>query len=666
MSKSKLLSWLFSRLAIGIVFSSTLQNEYFGPFLTNPSLNFLDPWSAWVGNNGRLDAFPYGLVMFLFFLPSILLFKVFAEFSIIFDFTYLISLTLLGAEFFIFKLLRIFDLKSPKVWSWMVLVSPLPIYISFIHGQIDVVPTLLMLFSCVSLLKNSWFIAGLSFGFAIDAKFSFALAIPFLLLFFISKQSRWRKGSIFFRGSLPGLALLVFPMILSKGFQTMVLDTPEVLKTLDARVDIGISTLFLVPIAFLIIYLVFWNLNQVSTSVLVSFIGAAYLVIALTQTSSIGWFYWGFPLILFALRDASFRTHMLFIFWQACVCLFFVFKEGSISTRYFNELNFESTPDGYFIGLIFTLNVVLGVVILWKILNEALKVGDIYSLASRPLSVNIAGDSGVGKDTLANEVARLFGEQEVALLLGDDYHLHERGESSWLSTTHLSIEANDLETMGRDFQKLLKREPVFVKHYDHTVGKFTLPRKIKSSQLVIVNGLHANLIPGNNLADLKIYLSMEEELRIKLKVLRDTTERKQVDENGIRAAISARIPHFQKFVEPQSGVADLHLHVKEISSEPLVIGVVASSKDSGFLFEFRDVFNAISQIPATLIRNDGEILLEFDTSLFKGVDANVIFNHFVNSSEQLFPIKPLFADGSSGLMSLLAVLALVRRRINRV
>jgi hypothetical protein len=106
--------------------------------------------------------------------------------------------------------------------------------------------------------------------------------------------------------------------------------------------------------------------------------------------------------------------------------------------------------------------------------------------------------------------------------------------------------------------------------------------------------------------------------------------------------------------------------LKEISNSPLIIGVAASSKDSGFLLEFRDVFNATSQIPATLIRNNGEIILDFDPSFFKGEDAIVIFNYFIDSPEQLFPVKLKFSDGSTGLLSLLTLLALLRRRINNV
>jgi len=293
-------------------------------------------------------------------------------------------------------------------------------------------------------------------------------------------------------------------------------------------------------------------------------------------------------------------------------------------------------------------------------------VGDVYSLSNKPLSVSIAGDSGVGKDTLTNEIANLFTQQEVALLLGDDYHLYERGETSWQSTTHLALEANDLEAMGRDFQKLLKRESVFVKHYDHEVGRFTLPRKINSSQLILVNGLHAQLIPGNQYTDLRVFLSMEEELRIKLKIDRDKTQRKQVDENQVRASIATRVPHFEKYVKPQSETADLHFNLKLIGVSPLTLGVVASSKDAAFMNEFRNTYNAVSTIPATLSRIDGEVFLEFDTSYFKGSDASVIFHQLASESDQVFSVEPQFSDGSKGLMSLVSVTALLRKRRNYV
>ena len=666
MSARKLIIWLLSRVFLCLVFTSTIQKDLFIPFLDDPNLNFLDPWTSWLDSDGRPDAFPYGYVMFLFFVPAILISR-FLEIGLIhLDFGILLASSLLVMEFFLFKLLKVFDLQTRNSWSWFAILSPIPMYTSFVHGQIDLIPTSLMALSAFYCLKNSWFKSGITFGFAIAAKFSFVLAIPFFFLFFFSKKALHRNGYAFAKGVTPGLVFMLLPIAFSQAYQIMVLDTPEVLRTLDARVEVGVSSLYLVPIAYLLVFLIFWNLNQISKFVLISFVGAAFLIIALTQTSSVGWYYWGFALILLVLREASIRTLILFAIWQTSVCFYFVFKEDNVSTRFAGILQFSLSSNVFLEGLLFTFNIVLGSVLISKMLHEAQKVGDIYFLSKRPVSLNIAGDSGVGKDTLSNEIAKLFGEQEVALLLGDDYHLHERGEASWLTTTHLSVDANNLEAMGNDFRKLLNREQIFVKYYDHSIGRFTLPRKIKSSQVIIVNGLHAHLFPGSEFADLKVFLSMDEELRIQFKVERDMAQRKHANEVYIRDSIAARVLHYKKYVQPQEEYSDLHLHLKKISLLPLRLGIVVKSKDAAFLHEFRNAFNAVSDIPATLIKSEGISLLELDSAHFKSGDALLIFKQNVDSSDQLFPTEPKFSDGSVGILSLVTLLALIRKRRNYV
>jgi uridine kinase len=521
-----------------------------------------------------------------------------------------------------------------------------------------------MTFSVIYIFRNSFLKAGLFVGLAFAAKFSFVLAMPFFVLFFLANKSKRSASLAFVKGLMPGIFLLLLPALFSKGYQEMVLATPEVLKSLDARVDIGISNLYLVPIAYLLVVLGFWSLNYTSSFMLISYIGAAFTVIALTQTSSVGWFYWGIPLTLITLRAASNRTISLFLVWQLSVSSYFLLKDSQISTRFSGVIQFEYSEMSYLDGLLFTLNIVVGAVIVLKILQEGKKIGDIYSLTKKPLTVNIAGDSGVGKDTLSNEIARLFGDQEVALLLGDDYHLHERGESSWITTTHLSVDANDLEGMGRDFRKLLSGQQVFVKHYDHAVGRFTLPRRINTSQVVIVNGLHANMIPGSELADLKIFLSMEDELRIQLKLERDLNQRKHGDRDAIRKSIESRLPHYKKFILPQADTSDLHFHLRRISPSSLTLGVIVSSPDAAFVHEIKKSFNAISDTPAILQKKDHFTTLEIDPVNFKGADALLILKQTTESPEQLFNSDPKFADGSVGVLSLIAIMALARKRIN--
>ena len=666
MSFKKLVIWLFTRSALLVIFLAVIQRDLFGPFLSDSNLNLIDPWGSWSSSHGRTDAFPYGLLMYVCFLPAILIHRLLMAFSVSLDFEILIVSTLLFIELLMYKSMKVFELKTKDSWSWIAIFSPLAIYISYIHGQIDIIPTFLLVMSALSLFRNSWFKAGLFLGFAFAAKFSFVLSIPFLILYFLANKSRRKSGLIFTKGLIPGAILLVLPALFSKGYQQMVLSTPEVLKTLDARVNIGISTLYLVPIAYLLVVLGFWGLNYTSSFTLISYIGVAFTVIALTQTSSVGWFYWGLPLLLLTLREASNRTLTLFLFWQLSASSYYLIKDAQVSTRFGGVIKVDTTGIDYLDGMLFTLNIVIGAVLVIKVLEEGRKLGDVYSLSKKPLTINVAGDSGVGKDTLSNEIARLFGDQEVALLLGDDYHLHERGETSWLATTHLSTDANDLEGMGRDFRRLLNGERVFVKHYDHGVGRFTLPRRIDSSQIIIVNGLHANMIPGSELSDLKIFLSMEDDLRIQLKLERDLNQRKHSDETSIRNSIESRLSHYRKFVLPQIDVSDLHFHLERISSSPLRFSLTVSSRDTAFLYELKNSFNAILGTPAVLRKIEHSTTLEIDPADFTELDALLILKENIVASEQLFGSDPKFSDGSVGVLSLITVLALARKRISNV
>jgi hypothetical protein len=114
------------------------------------------------------------------------------------------------------------------------------------------------------------------------------------------------------------------------------------------------------------------------------------------------------------------------------------------------------------------------------------------------------------------------------------------------------------------------------------------------------------------------------------------------------------------------GVSDLHFHLKRISSNPLNLGVTVSSLDAAFLHDMKRSFDAISSAPAVLGKNEHFTTLEIDPVIFKGLDALLILKQNTDSSEQLFGSDPRFSDGSIGVLSLITVMALVRKRINHV
>ena len=117
---------------------------------------------------------------------------------------------------------------------------------------------------------------------------------------------------------------------------------------------------------------------------------------------------------------------------------------------------------------------------------------------------------------------------------------------------------------------------------------------------------------------------------------------------------------------PQKESSDLHFHLKHISSAPLRLNIILKSLDTAFLHEIREQFNGISEIPSIFRRNDDVASLEFDPAHFSGIDALTIFKHSIESADQIFYSDPKFSDGSVGLLSLISILALVRKRINYV
>ena len=87
-----------------------------------------------------------------------------------------------------------------------------------------------------------------------------------------------------------------------------------------------------------------------------------------------------------------------------------------------------------------------------------------------------------------------------------------------------------------------------------------------SREFVIASGLHA--LWSNDVkrsSALSIFLEMEEELRVALKVQRDVGQRGQTEES-IRASILARRADAEKFVSPQAANADLILRVSRVST----------------------------------------------------------------------------------------------------
>ena len=70
-------------------------------------------------------------------------------------------------------------------------------------------------------------------------------------------------------------------------------------------------------------------------------------------------------------------------------------------------------------------------------------------LASRPIILGMVGDSAAGKSTLSRGIARLLGDDRVAVLCTDDYHRYSRQQRKDMRITPLDPACNYVDIMAQ-------------------------------------------------------------------------------------------------------------------------------------------------------------------------------------------------------------------------
>jgi uridine kinase len=154
-------------------------------------------------------------------------------------------------------------------------------------------------------------------------------------------------------------------------------------------------------------------------------------------------------------------------------------------------------------------------------------------------------------------IAGMVGPASATHLSGDNYHNWDRQEPMWRVLTHLNPHANDLAAFAKDVIHLIDGRGIHARRYDHATGRKTEPAPIKPAQFVLASGLHALWSPAlTRRYDLRIYLDMEEQLRRRLKIRRDTTQRGH-DLVEVLETIERRAPDADRYIRPQAQTADL-------------------------------------------------------------------------------------------------------------
>jgi uridine kinase len=178
-------------------------------------------------------------------------------------------------------------------------------------------------------------------------------------------------------------------------------------------------------------------------------------------------------------------------------------------------------------------------------------------MTAQPFLLGVVGDSGSGKNTVADAVAELLGRDRVTELRLDDYHRYSREERAELGLTALNPLVHNFALMQEHLLMLRGGRTVRNRSYDHTDGTFGPIQQLEPRDVVLVRGLLG--YPNEAIRDLyhlTVFLHPEPDLLFRWKLRRDVLSR-GYREAEVLKSIASHLLDSKEFVTPQAERADV-------------------------------------------------------------------------------------------------------------
>lgn len=641
--------------------------EWYLPFLdTSISHLTLNPWATWLDQGGAITAFPYGYIMWVAFLPLILLCKAFSLPLII---GY--GLTLISADFLLLTVLRKLVPNRDRLLVAVYWLSPIVIVGSYVLGFNDLIPVLLLAWSLYFLKSARLMLAGLVFITAISAKLSMVLALPFFLIYLQHNRPLRQFLPRLLAGLALGAIVTILPFLLSSAGVSMLYNNPEIGKVYKLAFSLGDTTLlYVVPLVYLLMIYAAWRIKRPNFELFHAMLGLVFLLVVLMTPASPGWFIWAIPPLV-AYQAASNRVAVaitgIFSLLYVVSALLITpdFKVITEQVSWLPEALRQWLFSGKLSSLAHTAMVAAGIILAIRVWRESVSRNDYFRLSRKPFVIGVAGDSGAGKDTYSDAIKGLFGGHSVTTLSGDDYHLWDRQKPMWQVMTHLNPMANNLEGFANDLVALTDSKSIHSQHYDHQTGRMSRPFRIKSNDFIIASGLHALYLPIlRECYNLSVYLDIDESLRRHFKLQRDVHQRGHTEEK-VLSSFTRREPDSVRFIRPQAVHADLVLSLQPIhprilegasKNHPLHFKIVARSRNGLNELSLTRVLVGVCGLHVDMSTNSDatevELTIEGETS---AQDIEMAARMVCPRVFEFLDLKPEWQEGVMGLMQLITL-----------
>lgn len=194
----------------------------FVPFLENIEGLFSNPYSF----APSADAFPYpALMLYIFVIAKYILFFLPTAINM--------KLVILLADICVLLILLKWIQNRDKEVLYLYWLSPLAIYINYMHGQLDIIPILLLMLCIYYIFKNKYILGMIFLGLSIAAKTSMVLALPFIIIFcFFRKKTL--INTIKYLVTVFGVFVVInLPFLWDSAFYSMVFNNSAQHKLFD-------------------------------------------------------------------------------------------------------------------------------------------------------------------------------------------------------------------------------------------------------------------------------------------------------------------------------------------------------------------------------------------------------------------------------------------------
>ena len=550
-----LVKWLASGF-----FSSEYVDRLFIPFVNL----FAD--KGWQAYSLFEASFPYPPLTPVILLPFV---KAAQWINIPFATNMLFHFPLLVADLGIFiYLIKLNPLKANRI-KYLYFLSPVVFFASFMHGQLDLLPTFFIFSSSFYLIKDKKIRSFLLFGVSVAIKWHTIVALPFYFVYLYRREGfrkEWFK--LLAAGMIP-LTISLLPFMSWESIYQF-FSVPEGRFLFETFFEVMNLKLLVFPLIYFSLLTFSISYPRLNGDLFLALMAIVFIMFVITVYPNPGWFVWFIPFLVHILvRSAHNKTEagLIYGFLSMAFLVFFLFFYDHPFNSYANLKFLEhpaSSPvqNSDFRDTSFTFLVCSLLIAMVFIYRTAIERSHLFKRRFEAFLIGIAGDSGAGKSQVLSSLKKALGESIVTTLEGDGEHKWERGHENWQVFTHLNPKANALHRQLSHLISLKRGEATTRSDYNHQSGIFTPKRTIHPNDFIALAGLHPfYLKAARDKYDIKIYLETQEELRQHWKILRDQKERKKSHEE-VLAQIQSRAEDAQKYIHPQAKYADLIIRYK--------------------------------------------------------------------------------------------------------